>query len=181
MLLDAWTHPCSGAGFPPGRSLAGNDRRVWGPAAPSVKGSAPYARGLLDWSSSRDPGRGLLSFRRSTSSSSSHCRMDDAGPSQGFPRSGDAPGCRPCEYRKQGFPRGLLARRSARLVVTMGMPALITDGISEHMGSAGSNGVSWIRPHRARLRNPAGDGRCSERCEAAGFARSDERLRQAPH
>ena len=29
------------------------------------------------------------------------------------------------EYRKQGFPRQLLAGRSARLVVTMGMPALI--------------------------------------------------------
>jgi putative NADPH-quinone reductase len=28
------------------------------------------------------------------------------------------------EYRKHGFPRGLLAGRSARLVVTMGMPAL---------------------------------------------------------
>jgi len=29
------------------------------------------------------------------------------------------------EYRKEGFPKGLLAGRSARLVVTMGMPALI--------------------------------------------------------
>lgn len=29
------------------------------------------------------------------------------------------------EYRKRGFPKGLLAGRSARLVVTMGMPALI--------------------------------------------------------
>jgi putative NADPH-quinone reductase len=29
------------------------------------------------------------------------------------------------EYRKHGFPRGLLADRSARIVVTMGMPALI--------------------------------------------------------
>lgn len=29
------------------------------------------------------------------------------------------------EYRKEGFPRGLLAGHSARLVVTMGMPALI--------------------------------------------------------
>jgi putative NADPH-quinone reductase len=29
------------------------------------------------------------------------------------------------EYRKHGFPRGLLAGRSARLVVTMGMPAII--------------------------------------------------------
>ena len=29
------------------------------------------------------------------------------------------------EYRKQGFPRGLLAGRSARIIVTMGMPALI--------------------------------------------------------
>jgi len=29
------------------------------------------------------------------------------------------------EYRKHGFPRGLLTGRSARLVVTMGMPALI--------------------------------------------------------
>jgi putative NADPH-quinone reductase len=29
------------------------------------------------------------------------------------------------EYRERGFPRGLLTRRSARLVVTMGMPALI--------------------------------------------------------
>ena len=29
------------------------------------------------------------------------------------------------EYRKRGFPRGLLAGRSARIVVTMGMPALI--------------------------------------------------------
>jgi putative NADPH-quinone reductase len=29
------------------------------------------------------------------------------------------------EYRKHGFPMGLLAERPARLVVTMGMPALI--------------------------------------------------------
>jgi len=29
------------------------------------------------------------------------------------------------EYLKEGFPRGLLARRSAHLVVTMGMPALV--------------------------------------------------------
>jgi putative NADPH-quinone reductase len=29
------------------------------------------------------------------------------------------------EYRKRGFPRGLLTGRSARLVVTIGMPALI--------------------------------------------------------
>ncbi len=29
------------------------------------------------------------------------------------------------EYRTHGFPRGLLAGRSVRLVVTMGMPALI--------------------------------------------------------
>jgi putative NADPH-quinone reductase len=29
------------------------------------------------------------------------------------------------EYRKHGFPRALLAGRSARIVVTMGMPALI--------------------------------------------------------
>jgi putative NADPH-quinone reductase len=29
------------------------------------------------------------------------------------------------EYRKHGFPRGVLAGRSARLVVTMGMPAMI--------------------------------------------------------
>jgi putative NADPH-quinone reductase len=29
------------------------------------------------------------------------------------------------EYREHGFPKGLLAGRSARLVVTMGMPALI--------------------------------------------------------
>jgi putative NADPH-quinone reductase len=29
------------------------------------------------------------------------------------------------EYRKHGFPRGLLAGRSARLVVAIGMPSLI--------------------------------------------------------
>jgi putative NADPH-quinone reductase len=29
------------------------------------------------------------------------------------------------EYRKHGFPRGLLAGRSGRLVVTMGVPAVI--------------------------------------------------------
>lgn len=29
------------------------------------------------------------------------------------------------EYRSQGFPRGLLAGRSARIVVTMGMPAFL--------------------------------------------------------
>jgi putative NADPH-quinone reductase len=29
------------------------------------------------------------------------------------------------EYRRQGFPRGLLAGRSARIVVTMGMPAFV--------------------------------------------------------
>ena len=52
------------------------------------------------------------------------------------------------ENRKHGFPRGLLARRSARLVVTMGMPALIyrsTYDTSEHMECAGSNGASSAR------------------------------------
>lgn len=29
------------------------------------------------------------------------------------------------EYRTQGFPRGLLAGRSARIIVTMGMPAFV--------------------------------------------------------
>jgi putative NADPH-quinone reductase len=29
------------------------------------------------------------------------------------------------EYREHGFPKGLLAGRSARIIVTMGMPALI--------------------------------------------------------
>jgi putative NADPH-quinone reductase len=29
------------------------------------------------------------------------------------------------EYRTQGFPRGLLTGRSARIIVTMGMPALV--------------------------------------------------------
>jgi len=38
----------------------------------------------------------------------------------------------------------------------------------------------WIRRHGARSRDLAEDGRCSERCEAAGLARPDERLRQAP-
>jgi putative NADPH-quinone reductase len=43
------------------------------------------------------------------------------------------------EYRKHGFPRGLLTGRSARLVVTMGMPALIYRWFSEHTECAGSN------------------------------------------
>jgi len=46
---------------------------------------------------------------------------DDAGPSQELYRAGDAPGCRPRTH-KRGFPRGPLAGRSARLVVTIGMP-----------------------------------------------------------
>ncbi|MFX6048573.1 NAD(P)H-dependent oxidoreductase, partial [Acinetobacter baumannii] len=29
------------------------------------------------------------------------------------------------EYRKEGFPKGLLAGRSARIIVTMGMPVLL--------------------------------------------------------
>jgi putative NADPH-quinone reductase len=32
------------------------------------------------------------------------------------------------EYKKEGFPKRLLAGRSARIVVTMGMPVLLCDG-----------------------------------------------------
>ena len=45
------------------------------------------------------------------------------------------------EYRKEGFPRRVLAGRSAHLVVTMG-PALIYRWYSEPMGYAGWSGVS---------------------------------------
>jgi putative NADPH-quinone reductase len=40
------------------------------------------------------------------------------------------------EYRERGFPRGLLAGRSIRLVVTMGMLALIYRWHSRAHGSA---------------------------------------------
>jgi putative NADPH-quinone reductase len=50
------------------------------------------------------------------------------------------------EYRKHGFPRGLLAGRSARLVVTMGMPALIYRWYFRARGDAGSNGASLASP-----------------------------------
>ncbi len=70
------------------------------------------------------------------------------------------------EYRKHGFPRGLLAGRSARLVVTMGMPALIYRWYFRAHGVRGLErsilGFLW---HGTRPRNPARDGRCGERCE----------------
>jgi putative NADPH-quinone reductase len=49
---------------------------------------------------------------------------DDAGAPQGLSEQVMRPGVA-LEYRKHGFPRGLLAGRSARIIVTMGMPALI--------------------------------------------------------
>ena len=48
------------------------------------------------------------------------------------------------EYRKHGFPRGLLAGRSGRLVVTMGVPAVIYR--AHGMECAGSNGASSDLP-----------------------------------
>jgi putative NADPH-quinone reductase len=50
------------------------------------------------------------------------------------------------EYREGGFPRRLLAGRSARLVVTMGMPDCSIDGTSEHMGCAALNAACSDSP-----------------------------------
>jgi putative NADPH-quinone reductase len=47
----------------------------------------------------------------------------NAGASESLPREVMRPGG--LEYREHGFSRGLLAGRSAPLIVTMGMPALI--------------------------------------------------------
>jgi len=51
------------------------------------------------------------------------------------------------EYRKHRFPKGLLAGRSARLVVTMGMQALIYRWYFQaHGGGAGLNAASSNSP-----------------------------------
>ena len=59
------------------------------------------------------------------------------------------------EYRKHGFPRGLLAGRSARLVVTMGMPAMIYRWYFRAHGVRGLErsilGFAGIRPIRESL------------------------------
>jgi putative NADPH-quinone reductase len=55
------------------------------------------------------------------------------------------------EYRKHGFSRGLLAGRSVRLVVTMGMPALIYRWYFRAHGVRGlERSILWIRRHGAR-------------------------------
>jgi len=41
--------------------------------------------------------------------------------------------------------------------------------------------VRGLLADMARVREPLLDGLCGERCEAAGLARPDERLRHAPH
>ena len=84
------------------------------------------------------------------------------------------------EYRKRGFPRGLLAGRSARIVVTMGMPILIYRWYFRAHGVRGlERSVLRFAGMKPRPRDPYGDGRCGERCQAAGVARSDEGLRQS--
>ena len=59
------------------------------------------------------------------------------------------------EYRKHGFPRGLLAGRSARLVVTMGMPAMIYRWYFRAHGVRGLErsilGFAGMRPIRESL------------------------------
>lgn len=84
------------------------------------------------------------------------------------------------EQVMRGFPRGLLAGRSARIVVTMGMPALIYRWYFQAHGVRGlERSVLRFAGMKPRPRDPYGDGRCGERCQAAGVARSDEGLRQA--
>jgi putative NADPH-quinone reductase len=59
------------------------------------------------------------------------------------------------EYRKHGFPRGLLSGRSARLVVTMGMPAMIYRWYFRAHGVRGLErsilGFAGMRPIRESL------------------------------
>jgi putative NADPH-quinone reductase len=59
------------------------------------------------------------------------------------------------EYRKQGFPRRLLSGRSARLVVTMGMPAMIYRWYFRTHGVRGLErsilGFAGMRPIRESL------------------------------
>src|SRR6266446_2498776 len=81
-------------------------------------------------------------------------------------------------YRKHGFPRELLPDGRRGHVVTMGMPALIYGCYFRIHGYANSDEVSSDLPGGARPRNPAGDDRSGERCEAAGLTRPDERLRR---
>jgi putative NADPH-quinone reductase len=85
------------------------------------------------------------------------------------------------EYRKHGFPRGLLAGRSARLVVTMGMLALI---YRWYFRAHGVRGLEWSILGFAGIppfRGPCWGWSMRRASEAAGLARPDERLRQAPH
>jgi putative NADPH-quinone reductase len=49
---------------------------------------------------------------------------DDAGGGESLSRTDHSPGIA-FAYQKQGFPRRLLAGRSARIVVTIGMPAFM--------------------------------------------------------
>jgi putative NADPH-quinone reductase len=59
------------------------------------------------------------------------------------------------QYRKRGFPQGLLAGRSARLVVTMGMPAMIYRSYFRAHGVRGLErsvlGFAGMRPIRESL------------------------------
>jgi putative NADPH-quinone reductase len=75
------------------------------------------------------------------------------------------------EYRKHGFPRGLLAGQSARLVVTMGMPALIYRWYFRAHG---------VRGFERSVLRFAGTAPVREALLGMADAAS-ERLRQAPH
>src|SRR6516165_12251033 len=63
------------------------------------------------------------------------------------------------EYREHGFPRGLLMGRSARLVVTMGMPALIYRWYFRAHGVRGlERSVPEVCRDEACPRDSVGDG-----------------------
>jgi hypothetical protein len=86
------------------------------------------------------------------------------------------------EDRKHGFPRALLADRSARIVVTMGMPALIYRWYFRAHGVRGlERSVLKFAWHEACPRDPVGDGRRGEQREAAAPARPDAGLWQSAH
>ena len=66
------------------------------------------------------------------------------------------------EYRKQGFPKQLLAGRSARLVVTMGMPALI------YRWYFRGSRAAWPRTQRTALRRYEAGTRNADRRRGGG-------------
>jgi len=84
------------------------------------------------------------------------------------------------EYRKHGFPRGLLAGRSARSRDDGHASADLPMVLSGARGARARTEHPEVLWHGSGPRDPTRDGRHSRRCQATAVARPDPRLRQAP-